>query len=145
MYMLEHLTSSTMMAKSKYIATWSEGTDTREIEIDGYDELLKLLDGIGPKSDQSTMLEVYDRDTRRSLAIGLGKDRTVVTYQDSLDPPYFISLGNAEEEGVEVFVYGGESTEYLKANLVSLARGFGALSEFFQSDTRPEACQWEKL
>lgn len=98
-----------------------------------------------PNPTPSTMLEVFNIDTRRSLAIGLGRDRTVVTYQDSLEPPYFISLGNAEEKGVETFMYGGEPTEYHAANLVSLACGFGALGEFFCCDRRPETCRWEQL
>jgi hypothetical protein len=129
----------------KYTATWSESASNREVAIDEYVDLLKVLDQIGSRPDPATLLEVYENDTRRAIGIGLGKDRTIVTYQDSLDPPYFISIGNSQEEGVETFLYGGEPTEYLAANLVTLARGYGALREFFESGTRPTACSWEQL
>ena len=133
------------MTQAKYKATWSDAEDSHEVPIATYSDVLDVLDQIGPQPSPAPILEVFEAETRRAIGVGIGKNRTVITYQDSLDPPYFISQGNPNEDGIETFVYGGESTEYLAVNLVNLARGFGALREFFETNGRPTTCAWETL
>ncbi len=70
---------------------------------------------------------------------------SVLTFQKSLDPPYFISLGDVGREGVEWFCYAGERTEYLASNLISLDVAMAALKHFVDFRTKPECVEWEQL
>ena len=133
------------MVAENYIATWSDGKKIHEEEISTYDELMDLVDSIGARPETATLLEVYEPKTRRAIGIGIGRDRTVLTYQDSLDPPYYISLGEVPQGNIDTFLYGNEPTEYLSSNLVSLTQGFGVLREFFDTNDRPKTCSWERL
>ena len=90
-------------------------------------------------------MEFFSPDSGQSLALGIGLNSTVVTYQESLDPPYFISLGDKEALGTEWFRYGGEETEYLARNLVSTNKGMDALKQFVINRMQPGNLEWERL
>ena len=70
---------------------------------------------------------------------------TVVTFQESLDPPYYISQGGVRDEGVTSFCYGNEETEYLNQNRVPFLSGLDALLFFVLHRSRPPGLEWECL
>jgi hypothetical protein len=90
------------------------------------------------------MVEFFD-SSGRSIAIGVGRRQTVVTYQDSLDPPYYISQGDSGNEVPVTFQYGGEETEYLGQNIVDLHPAMNALQDFFGSSSLYAGIEWERL
>src|SRR5438552_2853252 len=100
-------------------ATWTDWDTAYEQDVSAWNEADALLDKLALQTDPPRLVEFYDPASGRALAIGVGRDSTVLTYQDSLDPPYFLSLGDPLTKGVEWFCYGNERTEYMAKNLVS--------------------------
>lgn len=95
--------------------------------------------------DPPPMLEFYEEATGLALALGVGAAETVVTFQYTLDPPYFISLGDPTRLGVVQFCYGRQWSEYLASNLVAWEAALAALREFAATGARPSNIGWEQL
>ena len=126
-------------------ATWSNFTSTNETDVSSYEEAKKLITSIEAEESPPFLIEFYFRASKRSIGIGIGRNLAVVTYQQSLDPPYYISLGNTAADGVDWFCYGEERTEYLSSNMVSIESAYRALREFFSSNVMPTTPNWERL
>jgi hypothetical protein len=125
---------------------WTTWDNAELIEVTSWQEAESLIERVGSQADHPPCLvEFYNSDTGQSLGLGVGRTLTVVTYQDSLNPPYFISLGNKERVGTEWFCYGNEETEYLATNLVPMDQGKTALKHFVENRTQPENLAWERL
>jgi hypothetical protein len=107
-------------------------------------DLEPLIETVLETSDKPTMVELFD-DSGLSIAIGVGHSKSVVTFQASLDPPYFISLGNKSTAGIIEFYYGDEETEYLAKNAVPFEMALHAAKEFLERRERPNGLLWEKL
>jgi len=106
---------------------------------------MQLVDELEKTVNIPTIIEFWDNDTKRALGMGLGRKTTILTYQDSLDPPYYISLGNAKAEGTFWFCYGQEESEYSLSNEVEYKKGLEAIKLFFEKTGRPNNISWEKL
>jgi hypothetical protein len=124
---------------------WTSRDDVERAEIMTWDEARSLIERVTPQADPPFIMEFFSRDSGRSLGLGIGRDSTVVTYQDSLDPPYFISLGDKVTAGTEWFLYGQEESEYLARNLVPMSKGLEALKEFVINRMQPANVEWECL
>ncbi len=124
---------------------WSTVDNVERSEIENWAEANALIERAASQSGHPFIMEFFSTDSGQSLGLGIGRNSTVVTYQDSLDPPYFISLGDKEAPGTECFRYGGEETEYLARNLVSTSRGMDALEQFVINRMRPGNLEWERL
>lgn len=96
---------------------WTGSQKVLERTINNVGQAIELTK-MAHNADEPTMIEFSETETGRSLAVGLGRKHTVVTYQESLDPPYYISLGDLNCEGVTSFWYAGEETEYLLQNAI---------------------------
>ena len=128
-----------------FTADWTTWDNAERFEVTSWQEARSLIERVGSQADPPCLVEFYNSDSGQSLGLGVGRDFTVVTYQDSLDPPYFISLGNKERSGTEWFCYGNEQTEYLAMNLVPMDQGIAALKHFVENRTQPENIAWERL
>ncbi|ARU54286.1 immunity protein Imm1 [Oleiphilus messinensis] len=128
----------------KVKAQWTDWNQTFRKEVSTYDEARTIIDRLKKTIDPPAMVEFFD-NSKRAIAIGIGRNVSVVTYQDSLDPPYLISLGEREQPGTEWFCYGNEESEYLGRNLVSITLADNALKCFFTSNERPSVLKWEQL
>jgi hypothetical protein len=126
-------------------AEWTSWEHDERVQVTSWEEAETLLQTIGSRSGPPCLVEFYDSESGRSLGLGVGRPLTVVTYQDSLDPPYFISLGDKERLGTEWFCYGNEQTDYLATNLVPISQGKSALRHFLVSRSRPDNLSWERL
>jgi hypothetical protein len=128
------------------IVSWCTTSNTFEESVGNVVEALELVDRLAKAAhEQPTMAEFYERETGHSLAIGLGRVDTVLTYQRSTDPPYFISRGNSCTAGTVSFCYGNEPSEYLASNVVPMADGLEALQYFVESRLMPPHIHWEEL
>jgi hypothetical protein len=127
-------------------AVWTDSKQSYERIIHNAEQGLDLVAELAAcRSDSPVMLEFIDLSSRASLAVGVGRPHTVVTFQQSPDPPYYISLGDASRHGTTSFCYGNEETEYLLRNAVSLDEGQQALSCFVSTHSKPTNLNWEKL
>jgi hypothetical protein len=127
------------------IVEWTTRDNVERSEIETWQEANSLIKRAASQTGQPFIMEFFSSDSGQSLGLGIGRNSTVVTYQDSLDPPYFISLGDKEAPGTEWFRYGGEKTEYLARNLVSTNNGLEALKHFLIHRMRPANLEWERL
>ena len=122
---------------------WTGSQKVEERTITNLEQAMELartaLNAVNP-----TMIEFFEAEGP-SLAIGVGRKHTVVTFQESLNPPYYISLGDPGCDGATSFWYSGEETEYLFRNAVSVEDGQKALAFFVINRTKPVNINWEKL
>jgi hypothetical protein len=126
-------------------AYWSDWAASYEREVNSAEDAMLLLQEIQRSLRVPTMVEFAEQGSGRSCAIGLGREFTVITYQHSLDPPYFISRGNNGAIGQVWFCYGQERTEYTSRNVVSLLSGWSIVRSFFDAPGRPDGIEWEML
>ena len=81
-----------------------------------------------------------------SLSIAVGHEETVLTFEESSSPPYYISLGEESREGTSpMFIHGGQGIDHLARNLVPWELGLKALLQFLTTEKRPGAIGWERL
>ena len=125
---------------------WSDFERYYERVINEAEEALQLIEELQrTKVDPPAMVEFFEPRSGKALAVGVGRMDTVVTFQESLDPPYYISLGSFRDDGITSFCYGNEDTEYLNQNRVPLQSGLDALLFFVLHRGRPPGLEWECL
>jgi Immunity protein Imm1 len=127
------------------LAYWSDLNSqyTRKV-----DTAVQALDLIGElTSSVGTPAIVEFRDDASGLAFGyaVGRRRTVLTFQETREPPYYISIGDPDQSGVEWFCYGKQYSEYMLRNLIDHVDAQRALREFFDSEELPGSVKWERL
>ena len=126
--------------------TWTTWTESFDREVRSEEVAALLRDLSITHSDPPVMVEVspVEGPPGRAFTIGIGREDTVLTFQDSADPPYLISMGDSDSD-VVMFCWGNEWTEYLGRNVVPLDAGYAALREFLADTGRPTCVQWEAL
>lgn len=83
-----------------------------------------------------------------SLRIGLGRQRSVLTFDSGSGmPPYLESSGdetNTNSDSI-VFYYGGHWTEFPASALIPKEAAREAMKSFFQTGERPNNVSWEEV
>ena len=113
-----------------------EVTDEAEAEA-----VLDYLDGghHGP-----VLVEVFDTSGHGPLlTVAAGGQRSAAAYQETLDPPYYISAGGGAPAG-ESFSYGGQESEFPPDSLIDKRVVRTILREFMATRTRPTAVTWQE-
>lgn len=105
-------------------------------------DLVTSLDATIP---QPAMILIWRVGSEREIGIGLGREQTVITYQRSSEPPYFISQGEESDDEVEWFYFGDEQNEYLTSNLVPKSKMLPVLGSFLRTEDDPDEIDWETL
>lgn len=113
------------------------------------DQLDTLLDDIhrDHQEDKAVLASIELDSTGDSLAIGLGKDRSVLNFvSGSKDPPYFTSVGHEGEDNDEpiVFRYMGQWSEFLLRNTVPIDTAREAVRTFCRTGEIPNDVRWEQ-
>jgi hypothetical protein len=121
---------------------WTTSSESHEGQVSSFRDAMDVL---VQAAKSPTMVEFFDSDTGMAIALGVGAGLVVVTFQETNDPPYYISLGESNAGEVLEFVYGNEPTEYLARNAVLPAAAEVALEWFFTNGTRPPNLAWERL
>lgn len=117
---------------------WTGWEIANELEVTTWDEAREVLSRIGTSPAPPPLVEFYDPESRRAIGVGIGRDISVVTYQDSLDPPYYTSLGRDTGRAHEWFCCGKEGTEFAGYNLIPYRDALVALEQFFARPSRPD-------
>lgn len=81
------------------------------------------------------------------LGIGLGKSESVLTFKESDDPPYFLSVGRPASDGDDDvgFYFQGRWSEFPASSLVPSELARDATRHFASTGERPDVVQWEEV
>lgn len=81
-----------------------------------------------------------------SIGLATGGLESVVTFQATNDPPYFISVGDVNRVGdTDALCHGKQVIEHLARNLVAWENALTALQQFLTTCERPKTLKWEAL
>jgi hypothetical protein len=104
------------------------------------DELQAYFAGGEPQ-----LVTVQLNKTGDSLAIGLGRDRSVLNYMSgSKDPPYFTSTGELDVDEPIAFRFGGEWSEFPMKSSIPTSMARQAMRHFCETGKLSSAIQWEQ-
>ena len=131
--------------RKRFMIAWSDWTRTEERVAEALSGIQAFIESLSLSPDPPMLLSIWEEGTTRELGVGLGRAQTVLTYQESADPPYYISLGRPDADGEEWFCYGQERTEYLARNLVPNDVIAPTVKMFVTEPSRPTTVAWEKL
>lgn len=128
-------------------AHWTEDEEVQEKSVHDVAAALDLFRKVDAESRQRdpTIVE-FDNEHGGAIAIGAGRDVTVITAQGSEDPPYFTTLARRQiTPGDVMFMYAGENTPYPAHSIVPKADGVRALERFLRSGELDPDLEWERL
>lgn len=113
--------------------------------VESLAELDEVLDVLSTQfRDERAVLAVIEAPSGASLAIGLGRASSYLNFiMASKDPPYYSSVGDADADGAEVFLFADEWSEYPKRNLVPIDVAREAARHFFEYGERTPRIAWE--
>lgn len=108
-----------------------------------FNDLIKRLDAEAKR--HPIMIDVIAGDGR-SLALGLGRDQTVLSLAGPQgSPPYYASVGNENAEGDISFDYHGERTDFQLRHAVPNSAARTAAVQFMFEPGLPNAVHWEEV
>jgi hypothetical protein len=124
---------------------WNESEDV--VEVNSAEHLLELLDSISRSASPDKPIIATLHIHNHIVGIGLGFEHSFVHIEsEERDPPYWITTGDLEEDGViEFFFHGVHQTEISKSNLIERKKAREVISKFFQSGERPEDVSWVQV
>lgn len=127
------------------LAYWSDFESSNSRRINSADQALDLIDELSLSITTPAMVEFRDDSVGLAFGYAVGRKCTVLTFQYTSDPPYYISKDDKDQIGIEWFCYGRQYSEYMSYNLIEHASAKEALREFFQTQELPASVRWEKL
>jgi Immunity protein Imm1 len=127
------------------LAHWSDFESSHSRKVDTPVQALDLISELTSSVTTPAMVEFRDDSVGLAFGYAVGRERTVLTFQYTNDPPYYISLGNPEETGVEWFCYAQQYSEYVHYNLIEHGGAQQALQEFYSTQELPASVKWERL
>jgi hypothetical protein len=123
------------------------GDDHLPVAVKDLAHLMERLAEAGKDAGAShTMVELVS-PSGVACAIGLGRERSVVTFNASYaEPPYFISRGDLPSGGEAlVFFYNGHWTGFGPEESVPTDQAVLAFKEFFETGERPSAVEFVEV
>ena len=130
--------------KDSWTLAW--GDEHRPVPVRDRAELDQLLTEASEEGTTShTMVELVS-PSGVSCAIGLGRPRSAVTFSALMvEPPFFLSRGDATSDESLVFFYNGHWTEFPPEAGIPVNDALDALRQFFESGQRPTAVKWDEV
>lgn len=124
---------------------WSEQEPV--IEVSNADELKHALDNIEAMVNPDRPMIVFVEAHGYQVCLGLGHKESFVHFeQSSGDPPYMVTLGNRDAEGIVAFyLFGNHHTEIRQRHLIPVVKARNLLYEWIQTGTRPTNVEWEEI
>lgn len=123
--------------------TVADGNDVRQVS--SVADLETTLDGIHELARQRHRLVTIVSPEGSRLLIGLGGAKSVLQFSSGDEPPYFATLGDPKEEGVEAFFLEGEATEVARRRLIPMEGARHAAIVFFETGMRPNTVAWDEV
>lgn len=122
---------------------WGQGVAIVE-SSDAFNDLITSLEAQAMRS-RPIMIDVI-ADDGRSLALGLGRDKSVLSLAGSKGlPPYYASVGDENADGNISFDYYGEGTEFRLRNAVPISAARRSAVQFLSEPGLPNAVRWEEV
>jgi hypothetical protein len=119
------------------------GEQPEALEVGSEPALLQLLDELDERASDQPMLVDLISPAGDSLSIGLGRDKSVLTWvQANQEPPYFVSLSSDPVDGSIVFDYRGEWSEFPARFALDTPIAKAALVDFFRTGSLPTSIAW---
>jgi hypothetical protein len=79
------------------------------------------------------------------LTVGIGREATVLTYQATEDPPYYVSWSGLDGDDVW-YAFDHERSFHAPFSVVGWDEAMKAVEQFLSEPrTLPSAIEWEKL
>lgn len=107
-------------------------------------DALDLCAEIEANEGSGRVLVGFTSPSGHFFAVGLGWADSCAMYWESVDPPYFQSIGTLASDARIDFAYDGQHTELPGTVRISRDSAFQALSEFMETGSRPECIGWEE-
>jgi hypothetical protein len=136
------------MAAMKFplIARWTEEEVVRERKVNDVAGAMSLFNELDASGRHHPTMVEFENGDGGAIAIGAGRDVTVITAQHSIDPPYFTSQAKGAPDDDEYsFLYAGENTPYPGSSVVPKKDGVRPLEHFLRSGELDPDLDWEKL
>jgi len=108
-------------------------------------ELEAALDAIHERSRDRPCLASIWSPAGDELLIGLGSDLSVLQLTHDDNPPYWVTVGDPEAEGVTAFVFERHETEIQRRHLVPAEDARHAAVVFLESGVMPRGIRWEEV
>jgi len=123
------------------------GWNQHEQQAASIQEVDRVLDELHANfaCEDPQLVTVELNETGDSLAIGLGRDRSVLNYvPGSKNPPYFTSTGEFEMDEPISFRFGGEWSEFPLRNSIPTPIARQAMRHFCSTGKLSSTVQWEQ-
>lgn len=124
-----------------FSVTWSDYDNEYEAEVATPAEALEVLRSVPTTTDYAPLVLFSATPNGPFLAVS-ASDPAIVTFDESLDPPYLVSLGDADRDDLVTLIYGCQESEMPARHLVSLADAEAAVSDFIVTERRPTGLLW---
>lgn len=123
--------------------TWSEHDS---VPVRSVKDLDREIDRLTSESARSRPIMVdLELDSGDDLAMGIGQPLSVLNFINaSKDPPYFTSVGDPFAEGLIVFYYYGDWSEFPMRNAVPVDLARRAMRHFLQYGELLDIVDWEE-
>ena len=119
----------------------------KPIEIANVAELDHLLDEIASNTTPEHPIIVFVYAYGYQVSIGLGHTESFIHFEsESGEPPYLITVGDEEAEGVlAFFLFGNHHTEIPRRYLIPIEEARDIVKEWLQTGVRPMDQKWEEV
>ncbi len=124
---------------------WSEADPP--VEVAGGKDLEDCLLSVAAKCRPALPIiaQVYVHGFEVGLGLGL-PESFVHVERESGQPPYIITVGAPEAEGVVAFyLHGQHHTEIPRRNLISTPEALRVVRDFFERGSRSTSVEWEEV
>jgi immunity protein Imm1 of predicted polymorphic toxin system len=122
---------------------WGQNNVAVVDSADAFNDLITRLEAEAQL--RPIMIDVIAGDGR-SLALGIGRDKTVLSLVGAKgSPPYYASVGDENAQGDISFDYGGQGTDFRLRHAVPISAARTAAVQFLSGSGLPDAVRWEEV
>jgi len=122
---------------------WGIDETSTASSIGELDELIDRLDVRASSSGVPIMVEILHKNGRL-LAVGLGREESVVSFFEREMRPSYTSTVDPERDGTITFEYAGEPSEFWLGMAIPIAAAREAIRQFARDGDRPTNILWDK-
>ena len=125
------------------LLVWGTSPSDRA-EVGSIEELDSVIDQLERRAKRPLIVDVIVAESG-SVSLGLGRERTVVSFvPESQDPPYFHSIGTTEDGDDLIFFYYDEWTEFPRRQAIPISLGREVLRRYVRERALPDIIEWEE-
>lgn len=137
-----------------YFLVWGfDSKDEHTVEVHSLDELSRCVGDIEKEAKMAkkpVLLELVAVENRgaplangSALAIGLGRDHSVLSFSGSNNNVNFIAKDSIASSSTTWFLYGGSQSEFCSENIIPIEKAKAAFEYFFQSGKLLRDISWD--